>query len=135
MKYLLDTNILSALQKSPRGEVTRKLAVIGIENVATSIIVASEWRFGAAKSRSPSLIANIEDILATLIVLPFEQPADRVYAGIRAALEAKGTPIGGNDLLIAAQALALDLSLVTDNVGEFARVPGLKIENWLRPDD
>jgi tRNA(fMet)-specific endonuclease VapC len=64
-------------------------------------------------------------------VIPLEPPADVRYGEVRAALEAAGTPIGGNDLLIAAQALALDLVLVTNNEREFARVGGLKLENWL----
>lgn len=65
-------------------------------------------------------------------ILPMEMPADEAYASVRLALEKIGKPIGTNDLLIAAHALALDATLVTDNESEFARIPGLKIENWLR---
>jgi tRNA(fMet)-specific endonuclease VapC len=64
--------------------------------------------------------------------LPFDSPADEYYGSIRARLETAGTPIGGNDLLIAAQALALDLTLVTGNDKEFSRIEGLRVENWLR---
>ena len=64
-------------------------------------------------------------------VIPFEAPADATYGNTRVALEAAGTPIGGNDLLIATQALALDMVVVTNNEREFARVTGLRIENWL----
>ena len=66
-------------------------------------------------------------------VLPLETPADDAYGSLRAALERAGTPIGANDMIIAAQALSLGLIMVTDNVREFSRVPGLKVENWLRP--
>ena len=89
-------------------------------------------RFGAVKRKSLALSRAIEDFIARTVVLPFEPPADEVYANIRADLENVGTPIGGNDMLIAAHALALDATLVTDNVREFSRIEGLKLENWLR---
>ena len=100
--------------------------------MATSVIVAAELRYGVAKKASARLASQLEAILAELEIIAFEAPTDAYYAETRAALEAAGTPIGGNDLLIAAHALALDMVLVTDNEREFARVPGLKIENWLR---
>jgi tRNA(fMet)-specific endonuclease VapC len=132
MKYMLDTNILSALEKAPDGDISRKMVSVGIDNVATSIVCAGELRFGAAKSNSISLKRNIEAILSSIIILNFEVPADVSYANIRSKLEKQGTPIGANDMWIAAHALSLDLTLVTDNVSEFARIDGLKIENWLR---
>ena len=70
-------------------------------------------------------------MLGSLVVLPFEAPADTVYGHIRTQLEQAGTPIGGNDLLIAAQAIALGCAIVTDNEAEFARIAGLAHENWL----
>ena len=94
--------------------------------------MASELRFGALKKNSVRLTRQLETVLSVLEVAPFEAPADRLYAKVRTKLEAAGTPIGGNDLLIASHALALELTLVTDNEGEFARVDGLRIENLLR---
>lgn len=81
---------------------------------------------------SAKLAAQLEAVLGALAILPFEPPADVVYGRIRAQLERSGRPIGGNDLLIAAQAVSLALILVTDNEREFSRIRGLKHENWLR---
>jgi len=131
-RYLLDTNILSDLVRHPRGRVAARIAEVGEASVATSIVVAAELRFGAAKKGSPTLAGQLGAILSRLPVIALQPPADETYAAVRVALEAVGEPIGGNDLLIAAQALALDMTLVTDNVREFGRVAGLKIENWLR---
>lgn len=131
MKYLLDTNIVSELVRRPQGAVAERIASVGETNVCTSIVVAAELRYGAAKRGSAALSAQVESVLEVLDVLPFEAPLDRTYANVRAQLEARGTPIGGNDLLIAAQTLTLGYRLVTDNVGEFARVEGLTHENWL----
>jgi tRNA(fMet)-specific endonuclease VapC len=130
--YLLDTNIISDLIRNPQGEVTQKIAAIGQTSVATSIVVAAELRFGAAKRGSPELSKRVEGILRFLAVLPLGDDADVRYGQLRASLEAKGEPIGANDMLIAAHALSRNAVLVTDNVGEFQRVDGLKVENWLR---
>jgi tRNA(fMet)-specific endonuclease VapC len=108
-----------------------KIADVGEDAVATSIIVAAELRYGAAKKGSARLAAQLEAILGAIDVLPLEAPADAAHGSARVALEAAGTPIGGNDLLIAAQALALDLVVVTDNERRFGRVAGLRVENWL----
>ena len=109
-----------------------RLGEVGIDRVVTSIIVAAELRYGVAKRRSASLADTVERILGSFPVLPFEPPADLLYGKVRSDLEAFGTPIGHNDMLIAAHALALDCILVTDNVREFSRIDGLTIENWLR---
>jgi tRNA(fMet)-specific endonuclease VapC len=130
-QYLLDTNILSDLVKNPQGIVFRRIATIGEDRVCTSIIVACELRFGAVKSRSSRLLTQLEQILRVLPVLPLELSVDQHYAEIRTDLEQAGTPIGPNDLLIAAHALALNLTLVTANTREFERVPALELENWL----
>lgn len=129
--YLLDTNMLSAIIKQPTGEVARHLLLLDASQVTTSIIVACELRFGAAKKNSLVLTQRVEQLLAIMTVYPLEPDADKYYGKIRADLESKGQLIGQNDLLIAAHALALDVILVTDNVREFARVPNLKLENWL----
>ena len=130
-RYLLDTNILSDLVRNPQGKVARKIAKVGETAVCTSIIVACELRYGAAKKGSPRLSEQLEAILVPLEILPLEPDSDRHYGHIRAMLERNGQIIGPNDLLIAAQALNGELTLVTDNTGEFNRVPGLKVQNWL----
>ena len=131
-RYLLDTNIVSDLIRNPQGRAAAKIAEVGEDAVATSIIVAAELRYGATKKASPRLTAQLEAVLGALEVIALETPVDASYGAARVALEAAGTPIGANDLLIAAQALALDMIVVTDNEREFARVDGLKLENWLR---
>lgn len=131
LRYLLDTNILSDLIRNPGGRAAEKLARAGEAMICTSIVVACELRFGAAKKGSARLSGRIESLLASLEVLALDKESDRRYAEIRWYLEQRGTPIGPNDLLIAAHALALDLTLVTDNVEEFSRIPELQLENWL----
>ena len=132
MGYLLDTNIVLDLVRNPRGRVAERIRDVGEALVCTSIIVAAELRFGAAKKRSARLTAQLEAVLGALDVLPFESPADAVYGAIRARLEAAGRSKGGNDLLIAAHAVALGHTIVTDNEHEFARIDNLPRENWLR---
>jgi tRNA(fMet)-specific endonuclease VapC len=129
--YMLDTNVVSDLVKKPQGSIAAKIAEIGETEVAISIVVACELRFGAAKRGSLRLSAQVNAILEAIPVLPIQSPADNYYAQVRAALEQKGQIIGANDLLIAAHALSLGCVLVTGNVGEFERVAGLVVENWL----
>ena len=132
MRFLLDTNIVSGLVHDPHGRITRHIARVGEGQVGTSIIVAAELRYGAAKRGSSRLSAQLEKVLEALEVFPFEAPADMFYGEVRAELEKAGRLIGANDLLIAAQALALGCVVVTDNLEEFSRVGGLQVENWLR---
>jgi tRNA(fMet)-specific endonuclease VapC len=129
-RYLLDTNIVSDLVHDPHGDAARRIARAGEDAVCTSIVVACELRYGAQKKGSPRLSAQLERILQALPVLPLEPDADRHYGEIRAHLERNGRPIGANDLLIAAHARAAGLQLVTRNVDEFSRVPGLKVTAW-----
>lgn len=129
--WLLDTNILSDLVRNPQGRVGAKIAQIGESRIFTSIIVASELRYGAAKRQSERLNRQLGAILAAIDILPLEETADHHYAAIRQRLEAKGTPIGANDLLIAAHALSVGQTLVTANVREFSRIEELETENWL----
>lgn len=129
--YMLDTNIVSQLVRQPQGLVAARIAQVGEDNVLTSIIVACELRYGAAKRGSKKLTRQVEAVLGAITILPLEAGADRHYAAIRTALEKKGTPIGAHDMLIAAQARAIHAVCVTANVAEFKRVPGLKVENWL----
>lgn len=130
-RYLLDTNILSDLVKNPQGEAAQRVASTGEGSVCTSIVVAAELRYGAEKKGSSKRAERVELLLSALDVLPLESPADRHYGQIRKYLTSQGTPIGPNDLLIAAHARALDLTLVTANTQEFSRVPNLRVENWL----
>jgi tRNA(fMet)-specific endonuclease VapC len=132
MRYLLDTNIVSGLVRNPQGQVATRIREIGETQVATSIIVAAELRYGAAKKESARLTAQVEAVLGAMEVLAFEEPADHVYGMLRAHHEKKGRLIGGNDLLIAAQAISLGFTLVTANEREFAKVKDLRCENWLR---
>jgi tRNA(fMet)-specific endonuclease VapC len=130
-RYMLDTNILSDLIRNPQGKAARRIARVGEDNICTSIIVAAELRYGCAKSGSEKLRKAVEELLGEIDVLPFEAPADADYGAIRALLETAGTPIGGNDLLIAAHARALGAIIVTANTQEFRRVHDVKVENWL----
>ena len=134
MRFLLDANILSDLIRRPEGRVAVRIERAGLDTVCTSIIVAAEMRFGAVRKGSPKLSALVEGLLARLPILPLESPADRGYAELRARLTAIGRPIGANDLLIAAHALTLGLTLVTANTREFTRVDSLPLENWLDGD-
>lgn len=121
MRYLLDTNIVSDLVRNPQGRVADQVRQVGEASICTSIVVAAELRFGAEKRASARLTHQLEVVLDRLHVLPFETPADQAYGTIRNRLESAGTPIGGNDMLIAAQAVALGCTIVTDNEREFAR--------------
>jgi tRNA(fMet)-specific endonuclease VapC len=132
MRYLLDTNIVSDLVRNPQGKVADQIIKVGESKVCTSIIVAAELQYGSKKKQSQRLSSQIEAVLGALEILPFEKPADASYGSIRAQLERGGNPIGGNDLLIAAQALTLGYTVVTDNEREFSRVKDLHVENWLR---
>lgn len=128
--YFLDTNVVSAMLKSPSGRIAQRVLDEGAGRIAISIIVASELLFGIAKrpgTRSANLVRGAVD---RINVVPFEPPADEAYAAIRATLERAGQVIGPNDLLIAAHALATNRTLVTANAREFARVPGLAVEDW-----
>ena len=130
-RYLLDTDILSDLVRHPQGLVAGRVARQGEESVCTSIVVAGELRFGAAKRGSERLTVQLEAVLSALEVLPLEEPADRRYGELRYHLERQGATIGPNNMLIAAHALSLGCTVVTANVDEFSRVPGLTVENWL----
>jgi tRNA(fMet)-specific endonuclease VapC len=130
-RYMLDTNVISELMRNPRGKAAKRVARVGEDNICTSIIVAAELRYGCARKGSERLLKSVEDLLAEIDVLPFESPADAEYGNIRSELENAGKPIGANDLLIAAHAIAVNATVVTANIDEFKRVRGLKVENWL----
>ncbi len=132
MTYLLDANVISAIVRDPHGRAAGRLEAAGQRNVLTSIIVSAEIEFGLLKRASEDLTRKMGNIMGRLFVAPLAPPSDEYYASIRLDLERRGDPIGPNDMLIAAHAMALDATLVTDNEREFSRVAGLRIENWLR---
>ncbi|HXU45087.1 MAG TPA: type II toxin-antitoxin system VapC family toxin [Thermoanaerobaculia bacterium] len=130
MRYLLDSNVFVDIF-SARPEVTRRFTALSPEAILLSSIVAAELRFGADKSaKRESNHLRLERLIAEVTPVDFDLAAAAEYGRIRADLERRGTPIGPNDLLIAAHALSLGAVLVTDNVDEFGRVKGLMIENW-----
>jgi len=130
-KFLLDTNVVSDLIRNPRGRVAQCIARVGENNIFTSIVVAGELRYGVLKRNSRRLSEQVELILSALEIAPLEEPVDTIYAQLRNELERRGQLIGPNDMLIAAHALAADAAMVTANEREFARISGLRAENWL----
>ncbi|MDE2266356.1 MAG: type II toxin-antitoxin system VapC family toxin [Alphaproteobacteria bacterium] len=132
MLYMLDTNIVSDALRNPRGSVAKRISQTNDEDICLSIVVAAELRFGAAKRGSKTLTMLIEGFIERTQVMPLGPSADQFYAELRLSLEKAGTPMGGNDMLIAAHALALGATLVTDNEREFARIKSLNVENWLQ---
>jgi len=130
-RYMLDTNIVSDMVRNPAGVCFQRWQATGNAYICVSSIVSSELFFGIEKRQSAKLTAGMENFLGQLDIVPYEGPADRHYADIRNTLERRGTPIGPVDLFIAAHARSLDLTLVTDNIREFSRVEGLKLENWI----
>ncbi len=131
MRYMLDTNVVSAIVRDPRGKVLEHLVEVGEENAFISIITHGEIWYGVKKNGSEELSRKVSAVTRRFYVAPLQLPTDQRYAEVRLALR-QGRNIGPNDLWIAAHALALDAVLVTNNESEFSRVPGLKIENWLR---
>ena len=128
---MLDTTTVSYAIRDMHGPVGRRLRSTSAGECCLSIVSLAELRFGAAKVGSARLSRQIDGFVAVAPALPFDHPAEVTYAAVRVDLEGRGRPIGPLDLLIASHALSLDLTLVTANVGEFSRVPGLKVENWL----
>ena len=125
--WMLDTKVLSKLIRNPRGEVASRVIAEPAGAICTSIIVACELRFCAAREDSPVLTDRVDQLLDRLDVLPLDADVDSHYADIRAPLEHAGTPIGSHDLFIEAHARCLDLTLVTRNKRELARVPGHRL--------
>lgn len=132
MRYLLDTNIcIYALKRQPP-EVLERLKAVNRTDVAVSVITALELRHGAHKSQQPDIAHSKLDLfLSPMRILPFDESAAAEAAKLRAHLDLQGQPIGDLDSLIAGHALALDLILVSNNLREFDRVPGLRVENWV----
>lgn len=131
-RYLLDTNVVIAATRG-EGVIAAKLGEIDAADLILSPIVLGELEFGVEKSRlKKQNRQRLQRLIQALPVAPMDAETSRQYGLIRASLESCGQPIGANDYWIAAQALALEAVLVTDNEREFRRVPGLVVENWLR---
>ena len=129
---LLDTNICIYIARSRPATVARRFARAAPGSLGISIITWGELCFGAAKSNDPSRAhALLEQFARMVQVLPLPPAAGPHYGEVRSALQKAGKPIGNNDLWIAAHALALSVPLVSNNLREFERVPGLKLENWV----
>lgn len=133
MTHLLDTCICVLLIRRKLPEVRQRFEAHAVGDIGISSVTESELRFGADKSADPSRNhQRLDHLLLTLPVLPYSSGCAAHYGKIRALLERAGTPIGSMDLLIAAHARSLGLTLVTNNTGEFSRVPGLRLEDWSR---
>ncbi len=131
MRYLLDTNICIYIIKRKPPEVLERLTSLEPEEVGVSSITVAELEYGMARSSRPRQNRDaLINFLAPLQILAFDDEAARHYGDIRVHLEKAGQPIGAMDLLIAAHARSLSLTLVTNNEKEFSRVPGLVVENW-----
>jgi tRNA(fMet)-specific endonuclease VapC len=128
---LLDTNICVYIINRRPANVRAHFEGLCYGDVAVSSITGAELAFGVAKSGSARNRAALEKFLAPLEVLPFDAAAMYAYGTLRAHLQARAQPIGALDTLIAAHALSLGAMLVTNNLAEFGRVPGLKCENWV----
>lgn len=132
---MLDINIISDLMRNPKGRSNQRLQhllqTFPYLKVCTSLVVDCEVSFGLKRKPSKLLQQAYADLLQVIEIIPLDLSVSSHYADVRTHLERLGTSIGPNDTLIAAHALALDCTLVTNNEAEFRRVPGLRVENWL----
>jgi tRNA(fMet)-specific endonuclease VapC len=132
VKWMLDTDVCIALIKRQPPNLIRRLQGKAVGDVGISSITLAELHFGVSKSaRRQQNHAALDQFLIPLDIEQFDELAAKSYGAVRAELESKGTPIGPLDTLIAGHALSLNVVLVTHNVGEFKRVTGLRIEDWL----
>ena len=135
VRYMLDTDISSTIMRDASPHLQNRLRFAPVPSLCVSVITKAELLFGSARSQNKRHDRREVDVyLAQLDVLPWDDAAAEAYAGIRATLERAGTPIGELDTLIAAHALSLNAVLVTNNTRHFARVPRLKVENWMKPN-
>lgn len=131
MRYLLDTNICIYIIKRKPLSVLERFENLTADEVGISALTVAEMEYGARKSSFPEKnLAALQQFLSPFTLFPFDLQAAMEYGIIRADLETKGSPIGSLDMLIAAHAKSLNLTLVTNNEREFRRVDGLAIENW-----
>lgn len=133
MKFLLDTNICIYIIKRKPPDVIKRFSQFKISQIGISSVTLSELLYGVSKSSKPerNQIA-LTQFIAPLEVLPYGDEAAHCYGPLRTHLEKRGTPIGALDMLIAAHALSINCTLVTNNEKEFSRIPNLKIMNWAK---
>ena len=130
--YLLDTSICIYIAKKRPPEVLQRFTQLGPDDVGMSLITYGELRYGANKSQHRKVaLSKLDQLKRHISVQPLLPEVADYYGDVRAQLEKSGTPIGGNDLWIAAHALALNTVLVTNNAREFKRVKTLRVENWV----
>ncbi len=132
VRYLLDTNTVSFHIRRSSASLQRRLRAIPAASVALSVVTEMEIRYGLARNPALRIAREVEAFLQGITILPLTSEAAGHYARVRAELEARGTPIGPLDLMIASHALALRLTLITTDLAEFRRVPGLRCEDWTR---
>jgi len=136
MLYLLDTDTCITIIRHRPEPLLERLFSIAPGEVGISAITAAELSYGVHKSRDRERNSRaLEEFLLPLLVMPFDEQAAEAYGLVRAGLEGLGLPIGGMDTLIGSHALALKVALVTNNVREFSRIRGLRVENWLAQAD
>lgn len=133
MEYLLDTNICIYIIKKKPVEVLERFQSLPLGDVGISTITLAELQYGIAKSTQPEKNQQaLQQFLIPLEIVEFGYEASIVYGELRAHLEKTGQPIGALDMLIAAHAISLDITIVTNNEREFRRAPNLKVENWVQ---
>ncbi len=130
-RYMLDTNICIYIRQKKPAAVLRRFERLSVGDAVISVITYGELLYGVEKSGDRAVrLRQLKELIGLLPVLPLPEQGGETYGAVRAALEKSGQAIGNNDLWIAAHAKAAALTLVTNNEGEFKRVPGLKVENW-----
>jgi len=130
--YMLDTNICIYIQRRKPPQVLQRFKAMRYGDAVISLITWGELLYGAAKSQNPQKVREaLTEFVSLVPVMPMAPDTGVVYGELRTALERQGQPIGNNDLWIAAHALSAGLILITNNMREFARVPGLRVENWV----
>ena len=134
MKYILDTNICIYIINKKPDKVLRKFELYPVDEFGISSITHAELQYGVEKSEYKTINqAALDEFLLPLTILPFQgKRVVKFYGEIRTSLESKGQTIGPLDMLIAAHALSLDLTIISNNIKEFSRIPNLKCENWIR---
>lgn len=132
VRYLLDTNTVSFHIRRSSAKLQRRLEKTPASDVALSVVTEMEIRYGLARNPRLRIASLVETFLTGITILPLTSEVSRQYARVRAELDARGTPIGPLDLMIASHALALGVTLVTADLAEFRRVRGLRCEDWSR---
>ena len=131
MKLMLDTNVCIYLIKERPPSILERFASHAVGDIGISVITLAELEYGVSKSSRPARNREaLDQFIAPLELASFDRRATAAYGKLRSTLEKKGQSIGSMDLLIAAHALSLDVRLITRNVREFGRVPGLSVEDW-----